>query len=589
MNPTPSPLPSYEMETPKRPIDHVTGLLRSWKFWVVAILAIGVIAGIIWGPGVYRDMKARRALGLMDQADTLIEKGDMRGASSLYRQAQSMAPGDQRVIDRSYLAGASTGDPASLQELAKRWEAGRQTDEELVILAEQFQRRGDTASLQRALDALPKDLPPRLAGRRAAVGIQSRTTAGDAAGAKSAAREASDALPGPEGDTARLLLAEILLKESPPDEKSAEQILAPIAGREDLQGIRALRLLAAYRIGTPDAAVDAGALVQKLRNHPAATAQDQLVSLEVEARAGGKEVPAIISEFVDRMATAPLPDRCFYATWLCSQKGFEEALRLVTEEDALTEREAALVRLEALSGLGRWSDARALLEKIPDATLPPALRSLFLARCAEELGDPQGASALWGLVRRDIRLADPDSVAFIARQAEARGQRSIAAAGYRTLSHTEGREREGLGGMLRTLPLDTPADDVVEIYSSLAALDPSNVDALAGATYFRLLGRLELEQARADAAALLEKQPDSIPLRTIAALALLRAGDKAGAAAVLDRPLPAEVDWSTQPDRWKAVVIAVLEANGRDASAFRGILKKENLRPEEFSLLTGSN
>lgn len=587
MNPTP-PLPSYELETPKRPAERLLDLLRNWRFWAVVILVVGVAAGIVWGPGAYRDMKARRALALMDEGDVSLEKGDMRAASALYRQAQSMAPGDERVIDRSYLAGAFTGDPASVEELRKRWDAGKQTPEELVILAEQFQRRGDTASLERAMADLPTDLPARLAGRRAAVAIQALTATADLPGAKAAAQESSQALPGPEGDTARLLLAEILLKETPPDEKAAEALLAPIAARQDLQGIRALRLLAAYRIATPDAELDAAALVEQIRSHPAATTQDQLVSLEVEARTGGREVPAIISDFVGRMESAPLPDRCFYASWLCSQKGFEEALRLVPESDALTEREAALVRLEALSGLGRWADARALLEKIPDATLPPALRSLFLARCAEELGDPQEASALWGFVRRDIRLADSESVAFIARQAEARGQRSIAAAGWRTLSHTEGQEREGLSGMLRTLPLDTPADDVVAIYAALSALDPSNADALAGATYFRLLGRLETDVATRDAAALLEKQPDSLPIRAIAALALLRAGDAPAAAAVLDRPLAEPVDWATQPDRWKAVVIAVLEANGRDAADFRGILRKENLRPEEFSLLGGS-
>ena len=157
------------------------------------------------------------------------------------------------------------------------------------------------------------------------------------------------------------------------------------------------------------------------------------------------------------------------------------------------------------------------------------------------------------------------------------------------LPHPELHQLHRPGGLLRNLPLDAPVEDVVKLYTSLAKLEPSNVDALAGATYFRLLGRLEMGKARADAADLLEKQPASIPLRAIAALALLRGGDKAGAAAILDRPLPSEVDWSTEPDRWKAVVIAVLEANGRDASRFRSILKKENLRREEFSLLTGSN
>lgn len=579
--PEESPLPSYEIE---QELGLFGKLVRSWWFWATTVLAVIVTLGAIYGPGLYRDAKAKRALRMMDEGDAAIAAGNMREASAKYRQAQMLAPGDEKVQERSTLAAAFTGDSSALADLQKKWSDGRATDEEVLVIAEQLRTRNRGEDFTKALASLPPSLPPKFEGRRAVLVVMQKLAAEGSNQAIAKAAELSSNLPGSEGDELRLIQAELLLRKTPPDESAATAILQKIAQREDLTGIRALRLLGTYRTSQPKAeGWPTGDLMKALRSHKASSAQDEILALQIDDRSRPGQTEAILEDLIARKKSAPLSERTVLSNWLCVQQQYAFALRLLPEDEAKTDQDALLSRLEALSGEKQWSKARGELADIPTTILPAALRFLFLARCDEELGDSRGAEEQWGLVRRELRGTDPASLRFIANQAEARGRRPVAAAAFRAMSQTDTLAKEGLSGMLRTLPVDTPADQVIAIYSDLLALDPNNLDALAGQAYFQLLGRIDTERAAANAAQLLRQQPDSLPIRAIAALAALRSQDPKNAASILDGTK--NEDWAKTADRWKVIRIAVTEANGGNAAALREGLRVENLRPEEATLL----
>jgi hypothetical protein len=183
-------------------------------------------------------------------------------------------------------------------------------------------------------------------------------------------------------------------------------------------------------------------------------------------------------------------------------------------------------------------------------------------------------------------MANPKETLFIATQAEARGQKIVAAAAYRSLSTSSEASLQGLKGMLRTLPLDTPISEVREIYASLVKTRPDDQDAAAGRLYFDLLDGANIPQAVAESAVLRGRDPASLAYAAIHALALLRNGRSTEALAVVENP---DLDWTTAQDRWKAVRAAVIRANQKTDEEFVRGIQRRNLRSEELDLLYSSS
>jgi len=451
------PLPDYEIEAAPTFREKMRVRLRDWRLWLVAALLGFVVLAVWQGPSLYREAKIRHALGLIAQGEAAIETGDMTAASVLFRRATLMAPGDSRVTEKIDLQNASFGNSAALAGLQRKIDDKTAVPGEAIVVAEQAVRNGDSTSATRALDALPNPLEPALEGRRVGVVVRLFLLQGKPAESLKYARDAGNRLAGPEGDQARLLEAELLLKSVPPREGEANELLRPLAAKPTKEGAGALRLLAQYRTRHPQSAVLGGEeIAALLKKHPGKSSPaDDLLLADLRLAERPEERSAIFSALVEEQKTRPLEERILCCRWLIAKKAYREADALITADDVANSTDALFVRMDALSGQNLWRESRALLEGAGNGGLPDVLKHLFLSRIAEELGNASEAVDEWEVVQSGLRLADPASIRFVAQYAEARHRSREAAFAFRLLAdHSETRAKacSALCGLCRQAP-----------------------------------------------------------------------------------------------------------------------------------------
>jgi len=584
--PDPDQPPKHEDSPAELPDYEVGSAGRNWWPWILGAVSVALVAGAIWqGPSLYREAKARRALALIAQGEAAMKTGDYAEATSLFRRGFLMAPGDSRVLEKVDFQSAVFGNAEALERLRRKVLDKTASPDEAIVVAEYAARARDAALAGLALDALPPSVDASLAGRRSVVRIQILVIGGKLDAAAQAASEASAALPGVEGDKARLLLAELLLLGKPPAEADADKILRALAARPTVDGAGALRLLARYRIFHPAAGVlSADEIARQLRKHPKKSIEDELLlaDLDLAARPAGRA--AILAAFAEKQKSLPdLKERVAIGRWLISKSAFPEAAVVVTEGDAVSDSSALFVRMDALSGQRLWEESRQLLNKAQNSNLSEEQRHVFLARIAEELGDAVQAESEWSTVMAGLRLSDSSTILFVARYAEARHRTPEAVAAYRLLVEDPATKADGLLGLTRTLPPSTSTEESLSVYQRLLAISPDSVEARCGEAYLQLLLNRDIEKSRATAGELLIAHPDVLAFQSVKALAELRNNNPAAALAAYG----SSVDWTTASDAWKAIRVAVLEANGQSsaAQALLAQIQKANLRAEEQNLL----
>lgn len=556
-------LPTYAIEEEER-----TG----WRRWlhgrraVITVAAAVFLVGAAFGTKpLYRELKARRALGIAVQAGDALDRGEVAKATQLMRQAALMAFQDPRVAAVVTMEAARTGDQASIAELGKKLTAGSATPEEILVLGEASLGTKNFDVAARAADALNTTLTPKQNARAAILRgaiLQSRKQIPEAIEVLRAGLSANS---GPESDNLRVAIAKLLHQQENAESRAeAIRLLEQAATNEGRPGAEALRLLCIIRSGTtPEARSDFERTAEHLRAHPASTADDEILLAHIALSADPSRLGEITTDLVKRLReskTATIDTRVVAARWLGGQKQFHEILDLVSEDDASTHAGAMLVRLDALSGLEDWDKTSALIEKSRGGTLPDTLYRLFRARLALIRGDVAAAEDEKRQLRQVMSFAEPQYVLFAARYAETTGWKPEALAAWRILSSNEGARPDALRGQLRNLPANAPAAEGLAITSDLLALQPDDPSVRLSAAYFQLLANNDDAKAAAELAEkFLAESPESPDLRRVAALARLRTGRA-------DQGLAIWPDDGGE-NRWRAVHVALLRAAGQAKAA----------------------
>ena len=280
-----------------------------------------------------------------------------------------------------------------------------------------------------------------------------------------------------------------------------------------------------------------------------------------------------------RDRNASIDDRVAAARWLVGLGAHQAVLTLITEEEPTTHAGALMVRLDALSGLNRWDECRALIESNRGGTVPDTLYHLLRARLAQEDGNPDAAEAEKRQLRQVMQFAELPHVLFAARYAETCGWKPEAFAAWRILAADSGARPDALRGQLRNLTPTISAADTSVIADELAALQPADPSARLSAAYFRLLAGRDLENSAALAEEFLAADPESIDVRRVAALARLRTGQAKQGLDILP-------DDNNEP-RWQTLQAALLRAAGQTTAAEKLIptIDQSPLNTEERALL----
>lgn len=277
-------------------------------------------------------------------------------------------------------------------------------------------------------------------------------------------------------------------------------------------------------------------------------------------------------------ADAPSGQRALLASWLLSRGVSDAALEVLSERDASQDALAFIMRSEALAREGRWED----LMKQADAgtTAPASVRLLARAHAADKLKregtarkslqDAISVSLNEGLLPQTLEMADNLGWSMAADEDLLKMCGELVTA---ERAFGQARDRFGRRGQFAKL---------VEAHERAAAVAPQSPVVTDFRRYSDLLAGQPVNPERTAAA--IARAPLDVNPRITHALALLTAGDNAGAMEVFDG---FDVFLETLPPGQQAVLIAVLGRNGEEEVGRRAArrLDPNLLLPAEYALI----
>jgi len=362
-------------------------------------------------------------------------------------------------------------------------------------------------------------------------------------------------------------------------------------------------------------------LVRALENHPLAKTPHKLLALDLQMPADPTQREALISRAIADWKNANTDSLVALATWLDEKGEYQRQLDAIPLSRALQAHDLFLQHLDALGALDRWSEIKQLLES-EHFPLDQVVQRMYVARCNARLGEKTASENNW---KRALEAAGGDSgkLMTLAEYAERNGANEIAEGAYATATNESPKLRAAWQGRLRLAQASGGTKKIHAVLTGMLANWPNDSAIQNDEAYTRLLlsfsnsrndealvtndenssgGALsltsihrpeatqgvtpnkELNDIERLAQKLVERNPRSLPHRTLLALARLWQNR---AAEALDVYANIRVAPNALTPSALAVHAAVLAANGRteDAKTEAAQVKVDNLLPEEKALI----
>ena len=331
-------------------------------------------------------------------------------------------------------------------------------------------------------------------------------------------------------------------------------------------------------------------LVRALENHPLAKAQHKLLALDLLLHLDSTKRDGIVERAIKDWKDSAAADLASLGSWLNSKGEFQKTLDTIPSSKAVQSRDLFLQHMDALAALSRWSEVKELLtgEKFP---LDPVVQNMYLARCSAQLGEQTAAANNW---QRAFEAASGDAgkLMTLADYGEKNGNTQIAEAAYSAAAAIPPRLRVAQQGRLRLAQAAHDTKKLHEVLVEMLALWPNDPAIQNDEAYTRLLlmpedgpdtkrEALAIEEL---AEGLIQREPASLPHRTLLALARLRQGRAEGALNVyVDLRIPENALSSSALAVHAAILAAT--AHNEDAKTEANQIKREQLLPEEHALV----
>jgi tetratricopeptide (TPR) repeat protein len=539
----------------------------------VVLLAVGTLLA----RPIYHKFKAWRALNLTEKSIQALKNNDLRTATETAEAALQLWPNDVRVLRQAALVTERTSPLRALPLWQAAWVYYHDPADQRAYILDAL-----NAGQVGAAAAELKDLQARDANNPQAWYVEARIylALGQWPEAMATAKRAVDSGQAP--DDAHVLYA-VAAQFSPEATVRAEGMnyLLKLAQQNDDLGLRALRALANYQALPP---ADFELVSQHLLSHPLATREDKLLALRLRGRFPNANDDAIVQAARDLF---PIDDPNSLVTigqWLNTQGKYEQSLKLIDTQTALTRRDLFLIRLDAMAAQNEWKAIDDLLQK-PNVPLQESLLLLFRARTQTELGAGAKADLAWDAVR--LATADkPAELRDVAKYAAKLKLDDVARSAFQKLVDDPGQRRTAFENWVALERRGRHTAALHQVLVKMAAAYPNDPIVRNDLLYTGfLLGEADISQilaARQNA----EKTPNQLANLITLALGYLRSQPPrpADAMALFDG---LDIDWSAVDPSFQAVYIAVLRANGRtsQADALQKKLPSTNLLSEEADLL----
>jgi tetratricopeptide (TPR) repeat protein len=602
------------------------------RLLLVLVLVLALVLGAVFGGRpVMHAIKAWQARRHARSAFTLMEKEQWNEARKEATAAYQLWPEEPEAIRAVARFLSRTRQAQALEFWDRLEKQGALRREDLVDEASIALIAGDDTRAKRAVVAL-------LSGKHGSAKPMDYLLEAQLAIRQGAPVEAHDALQKVFSDSAatsreKLQAALIELAIAAGNEAwrdDAWSWLKTLADQNDAAGLDALTVLAQTIVAQekiPDHfPVVAADLAQKLEAHPLARAPQKLLAVDLRIREQKEERDELIAIATERWKSGEPDDLTALATWLNGKAEFQRELDAIPLEKAIQARELFLQHVDALGGLGRWKEIKELLDR-DTYPLDPVVQKMYLARCNAQLGEKAASENNW---QRAFEAAhgDPQKLLMLAGYAEKNGALEIARAAYEEAAAEAPKLRAAHQGRLRLAQATGETKKIHGVLVDMLTIWPNDPAVQNDEAYTRLLlmgqksedGRQRSEPTATEekenvqrptpnvqrstsenqepitdnqelitieqlAARLVEREPSSLPHRTLLALARLRLGKFSEA---LEAYANIQVSRGALTPSALAVHAAVLAANGRsdDAAAELRELDVKRLLPEEAALIS---
>jgi hypothetical protein len=391
------------------------------------------------------------------------------------------------------------------------------------------------------------------------------------------------------------LLQLSLANNSPSERANALTRLGKLAEGKTATSLDALVVVAQNALSTPADSSDstrneAGRLASALENHPLAKAKHKLLAFDLRIHADPTQREQLIARAIADWKDSDPDDRLDLARWLNSKGEYQREIDSIPLEKAVQSSDLFLQHLDALGGLGQWKEIEQELRggKFP---LEPFLEAMYLARCNSQLGEQTASDNNW---QRALEAAQGDARKLItlAQYAEQNKETEIAEVAYNNAAAITPRLRLAWDGRLRLAQASRDTKKIHAVLANMLVLWPEDLAIQNDEAYTRLLlcppAAQETKQQAAAieklAEKLIQREPHSLPHRTLLALALLRQ-ERAEDALRVYSQLQVKQDAVSGSALAVHAAILAATANLENAKTEAAQLKREQLLPEEQALV----
>ena len=571
---------------------------RKRLFIVLVLLLVLVLGAVFGGRPVLHGIKAWQARRHAARAFALIEKERWNEARKEATSAFQLWPNEPEAIRAVARFLSRTRQPQALEFWDRLEKEGRLTRADLTDEASIALLAGDDTRAKRAILAL-------LSGKDGAVKAVDHLLEAQLAIRQGAPLEAHNALQKVFGDpqaTGREKLQAALLESAisegnEPWRNDAWSWVKKISEADDAAGLDALTVLAQSLLTSEKisekfsiAPLD---LAQKLEAHPLARARQKLLGIDLKIHEQKETRDELIAKAIEQWKAGEPDETAALAIWLNGKGEFQRQLDAIPLEKAMQSRELFLQHVDALGGLGRWQEIKELLER-DTFPLDPVVQKMYLARCNAQLSEKAASENNWQRALEAAR-GDPAKLMVLANYAEKNGALDVAGAAYEEAAAESPRMRAAHQGRLRLAQATGETKKIHDVLAEILTIWPNDPAVQNDEAYTRLLlveqaqvesRKEEVERIEELAAQLVQREPTSLPHRTLLALARLRLGKFSDALNAYDQ---IQVSRGALTPSALAVHGAVLGANGRneEAAAEMREVDRKQLLPEEKELVIG--
>jgi thioredoxin-like negative regulator of GroEL len=226
-------------------------------------------------------------------------------------------------------------------------------------------------------------------------------------------------------------------------------------------------------------------LAQRLASHPLARAPQKLLSLDLLEHATPSRHDELIAQGIAQWKDGDADDLLALAKWLNGKNEFQKTLDTIPLEKTLLSGDLFLQYLDALGGLGRWSEIEQLLdsERYP---LDPVVQKMYLARCNAQLGEKTAADNNW---QRALELAGGDvgKLISLAEYAEKNGIVDVAQSAFSAAATEAPKLRPAQQGRLRIAQRSGDTKNIHAILAEMLKIWPNDAAVQNDEAYTRLL------------------------------------------------------------------------------------------------------